>query len=94
LKNQKKEKTKMEEVGNKRGMTAGIIACVLAGVGILFFGVVFVPLAMIVALFGTFLAVKSKNTSAIGVNILAWVLVIIGVATSPLLLVAIGLPGS
>ena len=81
----------MEEVGNKRGMTAGIIACVLAGVGILFFGVVFVPLAMIVALFGTFLAVKSKNTGAIGVNILAWVLVIIGVATSPLLLVAIGL---
>lgn len=84
----------MKEVGNKKGMTAGIIACVLAGVGILFFGVVFVPLAAIVAIFGTYLAVQSKNVGAIGVNVLAWVLAFIGLATSPLLLVALGLSAS
>ncbi len=73
------------------GLVAGIIACVLAVIGILFFGIIFVPLAAIVALIGTIIAIKNKNFAGIGVNILAWVLVIIGVMTSPVLLTAIGL---
>lgn len=73
------------------GVTAGIIACVLAVLGILFLGTVFVPLAAIVALVGTIIAVKNKNMRGIGVNVLAWVLVLIGLFTSPLLLAAIGL---
>ncbi len=76
------------------GLVAGIIACILAVIGILFFGVVFVPLAAIVALIGTIIAVKNKNMAGIGVNVLAWVLVVIGVMTSPMLLAAIGLGGS
>lgn len=73
------------------GMMAGIIACVLAVLGILFLGVVFVPLAAIVALIGTIIAVKNKNMKSIGVNVLAWVLTIIGFFTSPVLLMMIGL---
>ncbi|MDY4280072.1 MAG: hypothetical protein SOX56_03145 [[Pasteurella] mairii] len=75
----------------KAGKTAGIIACVLAVLGILFLGVVFVPLAAIVALIGTIIAVKNKNMPAIGINILAWILVLVGLFTSPILLATIGL---
>ena len=73
------------------GMMAGIIACVLAVLGILFLGLVFVPLAAIVALIGTISAVKHKNAKSIGVNVLAWVLVLIGFVTSPMLLMMIGI---
>ncbi|MDP8079288.1 hypothetical protein [Phocoenobacter skyensis] len=75
----------------KAGMTAGIIACVLAILGILFLGTVFVPLAAITALIGTIIAVKNKNFAGIGVNVLAWVLTLIGLFTSPILLAAIGI---
>ncbi|MDY4594369.1 MAG: hypothetical protein SO424_04820 [[Pasteurella] aerogenes] len=75
----------------KPGKTAGIIACILAVLGILFLGVIFVPLAAIVALIGTIIAVKNKNMPAVGINILAWVLVLAGSFTSPILLAAIGL---
>lgn len=76
------------------GMMAGIIACVLAVLGILFLGVIFVPLAVIVALIGTIIAVKNKNMKSLGVNILAWVLIIIGFITSPVLLMMIGIGGA
>jgi len=78
----------------KKGMTAGIIASVLAVLGILFLGVVFIPLAIIVALLGTFISIKNKNTAGIGVNILAWILIIVGFVTSPALLMVIGLSGA
>jgi len=79
----------------KKGMTAGIIASVLAVLGILFLGVVFIPLAIIVALLGTFISIKkNKNTAGIGVNVLAWVLIIVGFITSPALLMVIGLSGA
>ncbi|MFU2077292.1 hypothetical protein [Avibacterium endocarditidis] len=73
------------------GLVAGLIACVLAVLGILFLGFIFVPLAFITALIGTIIAVKNRNLAGIGVNILAWVLVLIGLMTSPVLLSAIGL---
>ena len=76
------------------GMMAGIIACVLAVLGILFLGLVFVPLAAIVALIGTISAVKHKNAKSIGVNVLAWVLVLIGLVTSPVLLGLLGFAGA
>ena len=72
-------------------MTAGIIACILAVLGILFLGTIFVPIAAIVALIGSIIAIKNKNLAGIGVNILAWVLTIIGLFTSPVLLGIIGL---
>ena len=73
------------------GMVAGIIACVLAILGILSLGTIFVPIAAIVALIGTIIAVKNKNEAGIGVNVLAWVLTIVGLFTSPVLLAIIGL---
>lgn len=81
------EKTKTKGAG----MTAGIIACVLAVLGILTLGFVFVPLAFITALTGTIIALKNKNMAGIGVNILAWFLTIVGVITSPSILAIIGL---
>lgn len=72
------------------GLVAGIIACVLAVIGILFLGIIFVPLALITALIGTIIAVKNRNLAGIGVNILAWVLILIGFLTSPILLSVIG----
>ncbi|VAW50889.1 hypothetical protein MNBD_GAMMA05-2374 [hydrothermal vent metagenome] len=76
------------------GMVAGIIACVLAVLGILFLGTIFVPIAAIVALIGTIIAVKNKNGAGIGVNVLAWVLTIVGLFTSPVLLTIIGVSAS
>jgi len=72
-------------------MVAGVIACVLAVLGILFLGTIFVPLAAIVALTGTIIAIKNKNIAGIGVNVLAWILTILGLITSPVLLGIIGL---
>ena len=76
------------------GMIAGIIACVLAVLGILFFGTIFVPLAAIVAIVGTVISVKNRNIGGIGVNILAWILTVVGLLTSPVLLTIIGLSAS
>ncbi|MFD0965881.1 hypothetical protein ACFQ02_03305 [Seminibacterium arietis] len=73
------------------GVMADIIACVLAVLGILFLGFIFVPIAAIVALIGTIIAIKNKNIRGIGINILAWVLVLVGLLTSPMLLAIFGL---
>ena len=79
------QETLIVESKTAPGMVAGIIACVLAILGILFLGTVFVPIAAFVATFGTIIAVKNKNNAGIGVNVLAWVLTIVGVYTSPVL---------
>lgn len=83
-----------ENKGVGSGLIAGIIACVLAVLGILFLGIVFVPLAAIVTLIGTIIAIKNKNIAGIGVNVLAWVLVCVGLFTSPVLLAALGVAGA
>ena len=81
-------------VQSKGGTVAGIIACVLAVLGILFLGILFVPLASIVAPTGTIFALKSRNMGGIGINVLAWVLTLVGLMTSPVLLMAIGIGAS
>ena len=90
------EAQELADILKKRGAgkTAGIIACVCAVLGILFLGFIFVPLAVIIAIFGTIIAVKNRNGAGIGINVLAWVLIVIGFATSPVLLVMIGLGAS
>jgi hypothetical protein len=62
----------------------------MAVLGILFFGIVFIPIALVLAIIGTILAAKGKDMTSIGVNALAWVLVFIGFMTSPMLLALIG----
>lgn len=91
-----KEKTEAQAIADAitkkgAGKTAGIIACVLAICGILFIGILFIPLAIIVALVGTFVAIKNKNPSGMAVCLLAWVLITVGFFTSPFLIGAIGL---
>lgn len=72
------------------GIVAGIIACVLSVLGIFTLGTIFVPMAAIVALLGTIIAIKNKNMAGVGVNVLSWVLIIVGLFTSPVLLGLIG----
>lgn len=84
---QVKEKTMK---GGGTGILAGCISCVLAVLGILTIGFVFVPLAAIVAIFGSLKALGNLNLGGIGVNILAWVLTIVGLISSPVLLSIIG----
>jgi len=86
------EATEVTKKGN--GMTAGIIACVLAVLGILFLGFIFVPIAVVIAIFGTFIAIKNRNLSGIGVNVLAWVLIVVGFISSPALLLMVGFTAS
>ncbi len=76
------------------GMMAGIIACILAVLGILFLGIIFVPIAAIVALIGTLIAIKNNNIAGLGVNLLAWLLTIMGLFTSPMLLGFLGIASS
>ncbi len=71
------------------GIVAGIIASTIAALGTLSLGTIFVPLAAVVGLFGTVIAIKNKNGAGIGINVLAWVLTIVGLATSPVLLAII-----
>lgn len=78
--------TQVVQVKQGAGLTAGIIACVLAVLGILFLGTIFVPIALVVAIIGMIIAVKNQNMSGIGVNILAFVLIVVGFYTSPLLM--------
>ncbi|WP_456432229.1 hypothetical protein [Nitratifractor sp.] len=83
--------TQVQVAKKGTGLIAGIIASVLAVLGILFLGVVFIPIAVIVAVIGTIIAVKNRNMAGIGVNILAWILIIVGFVTSPVLLGLLGL---
>ena len=48
-------------------------------------GMVFVPLAAIVALVGMIIAAKNAYWGGIGINVLAWVLALVGLFTSPAL---------
>ena len=73
------------------GIIAGIISCILATLGILFFGTFFILIAVIIAFIGTIKAIKNMNIAGIGVNILAWLLIIFGLVTSPMLLTIVGL---
>jgi len=71
---------------NNAGSTAGIVACVFAPLGIVTFSVVFVPLAAIIAVFGLVGAILQMNVSGIGLNLFAWLLIVVGIVTSPVLI--------
>lgn len=75
------------------GLIAGLIACVCAVIGILFIGFIFVPIALLLALPGSYLAIRSRHIVSICVNALAWLLIAVGFVTSPMLLGMIGLAG-
>ena len=76
---------------NNAGLLPGLIACILALLGIFTLGVLFIPLAALVAVISTIIAIKNKSISGIGATILAWILTIVGLVLSPVLLALIGL---
>ena len=76
------------------GIIPGIIACVLAILGMFTIGTLFVPLAVLVALIGTIIAVRSRNAGGIGVALLAWILTVVGLLLSPVLLSLLGFAAS
>lgn len=67
----------------------GILAIVFAILGIFFLGFVFVPLAFLLDLFATYKCIKKQ--ASIIVTAIAWILTFIALATSPVLLTALGL---
>lgn len=70
----------------------GILSIVFAILGIFFLGIVFVPLAFLCAITATYQAVKKQASLVIA--ILAWILTIVGLMTSPVLLATIGISAS
>ena len=66
----------------------GILSIVFAILGIFFLGIVFVPLAFLCAI-----AAVKKQASLV-IAILAWILTIVGLMTSPVLLATIGISAS
>lgn len=70
----------------------GILSIVFAILGIFFLGIVFVPLAFLCAIAATYQAVKKQASLVIAV--LAWILTIVGLMTSPVLLATIGISAS
>ena len=78
----------------RAGNVGAAIASILAILSIFVMGVIFLPIAIVVAIFSTINAVINNNISGILYNTLAWILIIIGAATSPVfigLLASIGL---
>lgn len=65
----------------------GILSIVFA-----ILGIVFVPLAFLCAIAATYQAVKKQASLVIA--ILAWILTIVGLMTSPVLLATIGISAS
>ena len=67
----------------------GILAIVFAILGIFFLAIVFVPLAVLLAIFATYKAVKKAGSLIVA--IIAWILITVAIATSPTLWVILGI---
>ncbi|PML14728.1 hypothetical protein BCT84_10125 [Vibrio breoganii] len=72
-------------------MVSSIVGCIMAVLGILTLGVVFCPIALVCAIIGLINATSAEESNSLGINMLAWILTIIGFVTSPVLLGIIGL---
>jgi len=73
-----------------QGVVAGIIACLLAVLGIFFSGLIFVPLAAICSMLALIRGIVGKSAAGIGCAILAGVLSVWGFVVSPSLWVLAG----
>ncbi len=73
------------------GTGAGICSCAMALAGIFFWGIIFVPLALLFMLPGFLLAIINGSQAGLGYNFLALLLTIAAIITSPVLLGLIGL---
>ena len=76
-------------VVNQSSNLAGILAIVFAIIGIFVLAIVFVPLAILLAAFATYKVIK--KTGSLIVAIIAWLLIIVAIATSPTLWAIFGI---
>ncbi len=67
----------------RMGLIAGLLGCVFGVLGILTFGIVFVPLAALCSVIGLLRGVVGLNASGIGVSLLGGVLTMVGFIVSP-----------
>jgi hypothetical protein len=74
-----------------QGVVAGILACIFAVLGIFTLGILFVPIAAFCGVVGLLRGAIAFNLSGLAVSALGIFLSIVGVATSPSLLLALGL---
>lgn len=74
---------------NNPSLALPIITIVLAILGIFTFGLIFIPIAFICAIIATISAIKNRNSTYIGLTVLAWVFSIIGFVVSPSLSFAV-----
>jgi hypothetical protein len=72
------------------GVVAGILACVFAVLGIFTLGILFVPIAAFCGAVGLLRGAIAFNLSGLAVSALGILLSVVGVATSPSLLLALG----
>lgn len=72
------------------GMIGNIFACIFATLGILTIGTIFVPLAALIAIIGAINSLLTRHIASIGINILAWILIVVGFFSSPVLMVITG----
>jgi hypothetical protein len=70
-------------VQHRPGTLAGVIACVLAVLGIVVSGIIFVPIAALCAAVALIRALAGGNFAGVGVSVLALVLTAIGFAVTP-----------
>jgi len=71
-----------------------LLTIVFAILGMLFLGIIFIPIAFVCCVIATIMAFRNKDIGYIGLTVLGWILTIIGFFLSPLLLGAIGLTGA
>jgi hypothetical protein len=74
-----------------QGVVAGILACIFAVLGIFTLGILFVPIAAFCGAVGLLRGAIAFNISGLAVSALGIFLSVVGVATSPSLLLALGL---
>ena len=72
-----------QDSGKRPGFVVNLIACIFGGASIIFFALLFLPIAVILAVIGLFQARKARNSTATILNIVAWVLIVIAAVISP-----------
>ena len=75
---------------NKQGQMAAILGIVFGFISIFILGILFVPLAAICTGIGLYRSIKHKYMPAIGMSALAFIFTLVGLFTSPSLLLLLG----
>jgi len=78
-------------VHKRAGLTAAILGTFFGIISIFFMGIIFVPLAFFCTGFAFYQSIRHNYKPAIGLSVLALLIAIIGLLTSPALLLTLGI---